>query len=54
MTQLIGAVATALWCGVATFVMLKLVNVVTPLRVSAEQETEGLDLVLHEERGYSL
>ncbi len=54
MTQLVGALATAVWCGVATFVLLKLVNVVTPLRVSAEQETEGLDLVLHEERGYSL
>jgi Amt family ammonium transporter len=53
-TQLMGAGVTALWCGTATFVLLKLVNVVTPLRVSAEQETEGLDLVLHEERGYSL
>lgn len=53
-TQLIGAVATLVWSGVATFVILKLVNVVAPLRVSAEQENEGLDLVLHEERGYSL
>ena len=53
-TQLIGAVATAVWSGVATFVILKLVNVLWPLRVSAEQENEGLDLVLHEERGYSL
>jgi Amt family ammonium transporter len=53
-TQLIGAVATLVWSGVATFVILKLVNVLSPLRVSAEQENEGLDLVLHEERGYSL
>ena len=53
-TQLIGAVATVVWSGVATFVILKLVNLVSPLRVSAEQENEGLDLVLHEERGYSL
>jgi Amt family ammonium transporter len=53
-TQLIGAVATVVWCGVATFVILKAVNLVLPLRVSAEQENEGLDLVLHEERGYSL
>jgi ammonia channel protein AmtB len=30
------------------------VNAVVPLRVSREQENEGLDLVLHEERGYSL
>ena len=53
-TQLIGAAATLVWSGVATLVILKLVNLVTPLRVSAEQENEGLDLVLHEERGYSL
>jgi Amt family ammonium transporter len=53
-TQLIGAVATLVWSGVATLVILKLVNLVTPLRVSAEQENEGLDLVSHEERGYSL
>ncbi len=53
-TQLIGALATAVWCGIATFVILKVVNVVAPLRVSSEQESDGLDLVLHEERGYSL
>jgi ammonium transporter, Amt family len=54
LTQAIGAVATAAWCAVATFVILKLVNVLLPLRVAAEQENEGLDLVLHDERGYSL
>jgi Amt family ammonium transporter len=53
-TQLLGAVATAVWCGVATFVILKVVNLVAPLRVSPEQENEGLDLVLHGESGYSL
>jgi len=47
-TQLIGAVATLVWSGVGTFVILKVVNVFAPLRVSAEQENEGLDLVLHE------
>jgi Amt family ammonium transporter len=52
--QLLGATATAVWCGIATFVLLKVVNAVVPLRVSREQENEGLDLVLHEERGYSL
>jgi Amt family ammonium transporter len=54
LTQLLGALATAIWCGVATFLLLKLVNAVAPLRASVEQETEGLDLALHEERGYSL
>jgi Amt family ammonium transporter len=54
LTQLIGAVATVVWCGVATFVILKLVNLVAPLRASPENENEGLDLVLHGESGYSL
>jgi Amt family ammonium transporter len=54
LTQAIGAVATVVWCGVATFVILKVVNAVLRLRVSTEQENEGLDLVLHDERGYSL
>jgi Amt family ammonium transporter len=54
LTQLIGAVATLVWSGVATFVILKLVNLVAPLRASPENENEGLDLVLHGESGYSL
>ena len=52
--QLIGAVATLIWSGVATFALLKLIDWVVPLRVTPDQETEGLDLALHEERGYSL
>ncbi len=52
--QAIGIVATAVWCGVASFVILKVIGALTPLRVSVEEETEGLDLVLHEERGYNL
>ncbi len=52
--QAIGAFSALVYTVVATFVILKLVAVVTPLRVSAEEETEGLDLVLHNERGYDL
>ncbi|MGI9259903.1 MAG: ammonia channel protein, partial [Gammaproteobacteria bacterium] len=52
--QFVGILATAVWCGVASFVLLKLINVVVPLRVSAEDETEGLDIILHEESGYNL
>ncbi|MEZ5498684.1 MAG: ammonium transporter [Steroidobacteraceae bacterium] len=51
--QCLGVAATALWCGAMTYVLLKLIARVTGLRVSAEQETEGLDLSLHGERGYS-
>lgn len=52
--QATGMLATIAWCGLVTFVLLKLVNAIVPLRVSDDQETEGLDLVLHEERGYDL
>ncbi len=53
-TQVIGIVATLAWCGGATFVLLKAIDMIVPLRVSADEETEGLDLVLHEESGYNL
>ncbi|MEX2524157.1 MAG: ammonium transporter [Gammaproteobacteria bacterium] len=51
--QLIGVVATIVWCGVISFVILKVLDRVLGLRVTPEQETEGLDLVLHQEKGYN-
>jgi Amt family ammonium transporter len=52
--QLIGVVATIVWCGVMSFILLKALDAVMGLRVNAEEETEGLDLALHNERGYNL
>ena len=52
--QAIGAFSALIYTVAVTFVMLKMVGAVTALRVSAEEETEGLDLVLHNERGYDL
>ncbi len=52
--QVVGIVATFVWCAVASFVILKVVHLFVPLRISEDEETEGLDLVLHDERGYSL
>ena len=52
--QLTGMLATIAWCGVMTYILLKLINVVIPLRVSPDEETQGLDLVEHEERGYDI
>ncbi len=51
--QIVGILATTAWCALLSFVILKALDAVLGLRVSAEQETEGLDLVLHEERGYN-
>jgi Amt family ammonium transporter len=53
-TQLVGIGATALWSGVLTWVLLKLVDAVAGMRVGADSETEGLDTVLHNEKGYNL
>jgi Amt family ammonium transporter len=51
--QALGVGVTMLWCGVWTFVILKLTNAIVGLRVGEDQETEGLDLAQHGERGYS-
>ena len=52
--QAIGVVVTIVWCGVITFGLLKLIDVFIGLRVDEDEETEGLDLVLHNERGYNM
>ncbi|MBL1141396.1 MAG: ammonium transporter [Proteobacteria bacterium] len=52
--QAIGVVATIAWCGVVTFILLKVLDIIIGLRVDNDEETEGLDLVLHNESGYSL
>lgn len=52
--QLTGVLATLVYTVVLTWGLLKVVGVLTPLRVSAEDETRGLDLAEHEERGYDL
>lgn len=47
--QLYGVAATFVWCGGVTFVLLKLVSAFVPLRVSMQQELEGLDISQHGE-----
>lgn len=50
--QLKGVVITAVWTAIATYGLLKLTGMITPLRVSKDVEIEGLDLAQHGERGY--
>ncbi len=52
--QLIGVGAGWAVAIVGTFVILKLIELITPLRVTGEEETAGLDLALHGEVGYNL
>src|SRR5574341_871095 len=54
LTQFIGVLTAAVWSGVLTWVLLKLVDAVAGMRVAGEEETEGLDTVLHGEKGYNL
>jgi Amt family ammonium transporter len=54
LTQLIGIVAVGLWSGILTWVLLKLTDALAGLRVGGDEETEGLDTVLHNEKGYNL
>ena len=49
LVQLYGVAVTLAWSGGATFVLLKLVGVFVPLRVSREAELEGLDISQHGE-----
>ncbi len=52
--QLIGVIAVIAFTAIVTFVILKVVDKLLGLRVSDEQETEGLDINQHDERGYIL
>ncbi|MCY4427358.1 MAG: ammonium transporter [Halieaceae bacterium] len=52
LVQLTGVIAVILYTAFATWLLLKLVAMITPLRVSEEEETDGLDVALHNESGY--
>ncbi len=52
--QITGVVATFVYTLVVTFVILKVVDAITGLRVSDDEEQQGLDIVSHEEKGYDL
>jgi Amt family ammonium transporter len=54
MKQVIGAGTTIVYTAVVSLVILKVLDAIIGLRVTDEQEQEGLDLVLHDEQGYNL
>ncbi len=53
-TQFKGVAFTVVYTAIVTYVILKVIDMVMGLRVSDEEETVGLDLALHNERGYNL
>jgi Amt family ammonium transporter len=52
--QFKGVLFTVVYTAIVTFVILKVIDVVMGLRVTEEEEAIGLDLSLHNERGYNL
>jgi Amt family ammonium transporter len=52
--QLTGIVAVLIWSVVVSFLIIKVVQALIGLRVSAEVEEQGLDLNVHGERGYNM
>jgi len=54
MIQVIAVLATIIYCGIVSLIILKAIDAIIGLRVSEEEEVEGLDITQHDERGYSL
>ncbi len=52
--QLIGVVSVAVYTAVVSYILFRIVDKIIGLRVSEDEETEGLDLNQHNERGYDL
>jgi Amt family ammonium transporter len=53
MVQVIGVLTTVVWCGSFTYIILKVVDGLTGLRISDDDEETGIDLTEHGERGYN-
>ena len=52
--QITDALYVVVWTAVATFIVVKVIQVLTNIRVSDSNELRGLDLSEHEEQGYNL
>ncbi len=52
--QLIGIVSTIIYTAILTYIIIKVVSAVMGFRVTEEDETTGLDIALHDEKGYDL
>ena len=52
--QFVGVVSTITYTAVATYVILKIIEPITGLRVIDDEEQQGIDISSHEEKGYDL
>ncbi len=51
--QIVAVVIAILWCGIISAILFKVVDLIVGLRVTPEQEREGLDVSEHGERAYN-
>ncbi len=51
--QLIAILATYVYCGIVTFILLKIIGLITPLTATDEEQSVGLDITQHGERAYA-
>jgi Amt family ammonium transporter len=54
LVQILAVAVTLAWSGALSWGLLKLSDALFGMRVAGEEETEGLDTVLHNEQGYNL
>ncbi len=52
--QVLGVVATGAYAAIVSYILLKLIGLVTPLRADEETELQGLDVAQHGETGYNM
>jgi Amt family ammonium transporter len=52
--QAIGVIATLAYTAIMTYIILKFIQMIIGLRVSEDEEAQGLDIIDHEERGYNM
>ena len=52
-SQIVAVVATLLWSGIGSAILYKIVDLIVGLRVTADEEREGLDVADHGERAYN-
>lgn len=52
--QTVAVVIAIAWCGIGSFILFKIVDVIIGLRVTPDEEREGLDIAEHGERAYNM
>jgi Amt family ammonium transporter len=52
--QVVAVGATIIYDAIATLIILKIIDAVIGLRVDEEEESQGLDIALHDERAYDI